>query len=178
MAALLLSGLAAWIYGKWGGVVNSKKVRLMAAVSTIIVITGGIVFANSFVQNEYQNSSDLSVYNTGLNWEKFSEQRLNELINENKPVFIDFTAAWCLSCQVNEKIALNNTEVLNKFEELSVITLKADWTTRNPAITEALAKFGRNSVPLYVLYNGSKESPKLLPEILTPGIVLEELNKL
>ena len=92
-------------------------------------------------------------------------------------MFIDFTAAWCLSCQVNEKVAFSSAEVQRAFAGKGIAAFKADWTNRDPLITQALAEFGRNSVPLYVLYpSGMKGNPILLPEILTPGIVLEALE--
>ena len=93
-------------------------------------------------------------------------------------MFIDFTAAWCLSCQVNEKIALGDETVQQKIREMEVVTLKADWTSRDVEITNALAAFGRNSVPLYVLFPPGSNDPVLLPEIITPGIVLEALEEI
>ena len=90
-------------------------------------------------------------------------------------MFLDFTAAWCLSCQVNEKVAFSSEEVQNEFARRGIATVRADWTTHDETITKALATFGRNSVPLYVLYAPGKD-PVLLPEIITPGIVLEALR--
>ena len=177
MAALLITGLASWIYGKWGSLVNSKSKRFLSFAVAIVLITGSVLVAESFVQ-PVSSSSSISNSAEGIQWEKFSNAKLEESLKTGNPVFVDFTAAWCLSCQVNEKVALNDEEVVNKMNELNVTTLKADWTSRDPEITEALAKFGRNSVPLYVLYDGRSSSPTLLPEILTPGIVLEELDKL
>ena len=115
----------------------------------------------------------------GLAWQAFTPERVKEAMADGAPVFIDFTAAWCLSCQVNERVALEEQEVVSRFQELGVKTFKADWTARDESITRALAQFGRNSVPLYVLYSkdGSKE-PIILPEILTPGIVLQALDKI
>jgi thiol:disulfide interchange protein DsbD len=84
-----------------------------------------------------------------------------------------------LSCKVNERVAFGANEVQNKLLEKNVITIKADWTNRSDEITQALAAFGRNSVPLYVLYTGdSTEDPIVLPEILTPRIVLDALEKI
>ncbi len=177
MAALLITGLASWIYGKWGSLVNSKSKRVISFAVALVLVVGSVLVAESLVQ-PVSNSSSISNSDNGIQWEEFSKAKLEESLKTGDPVFVDFTAAWCLSCQVNEKVALNNEEVVNKMNELNAITLKADWTSRDPEITEALAKFGRNSVPLYVLYDGRSSSPKLLPEILTPGIVLEELDKL
>jgi thiol:disulfide interchange protein DsbD len=94
-------------------------------------------------------------------------------------VFIDFTARWCLSCQVHDRVAFSNDRVRQRFSELGIVALKADWTTRDATITAALASYGRNSVPVYVLYGSNPaEEPVFLPEVLTPGIVLDALAKL
>jgi thiol:disulfide interchange protein len=92
-------------------------------------------------------------------------------------VFVDFTAAWCLTCQVNKRVALHQREVETAFLEKGVVTLKADWTDRNETISRALGEFGRSGVPLYVLYAKDAE-PTLLPEVLTPGLVLDALARL
>jgi thiol:disulfide interchange protein DsbD len=94
-------------------------------------------------------------------------------------VFVDFGAAWCLTCQVNERVALSAAAVLAKFEEKNVAALKADWTSRDPAITAALARLGRSGVPTYVVYPKDVSAPpRLLPEVLTPTLVLDALNEL
>lgn len=110
-------------------------------------------------------------------WEPYSEMRLQELRAQNRIVFIDFTAAWCLTCQVNERIALEIPKVREKFKVLNIAALKADWTNQDPEITRALAGYGRNSIPFYVLYGpGASTAPDFLPELLTPSIVLEALK--
>jgi thiol:disulfide interchange protein DsbD len=93
-----------------------------------------------------------------------------------QPVFVDFTAAWCLSCQVNERVALSRPEVQAAFAAHNVLVLKADWTRHDPAITEALTALGRSGVPAYALYLPGQANPQLLPEVLTPGIVLDALS--
>jgi thiol:disulfide interchange protein DsbD len=95
-----------------------------------------------------------------------------------QPVFVDFTANWCLSCQVNERVALDQPEVMQAFGLRDVALFKADWTRQDPAITQALAALGRSGVPVYALYLPGQESPRLLPQVLTPGIVTDALNKL
>lgn len=102
--------------------------------------------------------------------EAFSEQRLSELRAAGTPVFVDATAAWCLTCKINERVALEDADVKTLFAERGVMLLVADWTTRDAAITAYLARFGRNGVPLYVYYPPQGE-PVVLPQILTPAAV-------
>jgi thiol:disulfide interchange protein DsbD len=112
-------------------------------------------------------------------WEVYSEDAIARGIQEGNPVFVDFTAAWCLSCKVNERVAFGDRRVQERFEELGVVMLKADWTSRDPDITRALASFGRSGVPLYVLYSSDPQTEvEVLPEVITPGIVLDALNRL
>jgi thiol:disulfide interchange protein len=92
-------------------------------------------------------------------------------------VFVDFTAAWCVTCQVNKRLVLNAADVRARFAEKRVALVRADWTRRDPAITQALAALGRNGVPVYVLYRPGKE-PLLLPEILQRSTMHEALATL
>jgi thiol:disulfide interchange protein len=114
-----------------------------------------------------------------LQWEPFSQEAIAVHRQEGRPVFVDFTAAWCISCQVNERVALQTTAVRRAFAERDVALLKADWTRRDPEITRALAAFGRVGVPLYVLYPADPSAePRILPELLTQRIMLEALDQL
>ncbi len=109
-----------------------------------------------------------------LNWEAFSEQKLAQYLDEGKPVFLDFTAAWCISCQVNERLVLQSAAVRKAFSDYEVALLKADWTLKDEKIAKVLANYGRQGVPLYVYYaKGKKNRPVILPEILTKNTVLE-----
>ena len=91
---------------------------------------------------------------------------------------MDFTASWCLSCQVNERVALSQPEVMHAFGARNVALFKADWTREDPAITQELTALGRSGVPVYALYVPGENNPRLLPQVLTPGIVLDAINKL
>ena len=114
-----------------------------------------------------------------LAWEPYSTARLDQLLRMRKPVFVDFTAAWCVTCQVNERLALAAPAVMAKMRALGVVPVRADWTRPDPDISRALEQFGRYGVPLYVLYSGrAEEPPHILPQILTSETVLTELDRL
>ncbi len=91
---------------------------------------------------------------------------------------MDFTAGWCLSCQVNERVALGQPSVQQAFQTGNVALLRADWTRHDQAITDALTGLGRSGVPAYALYAPGQSQPEMLPEVLTPGIVTDALAKL
>jgi thiol:disulfide interchange protein DsbD len=107
----------------------------------------------------------------------WSEEEVTRQIAQGRTVFIDFTAAWCLTCQVNERVTLSNPDVQAAFRSKNIAFLVADWTRRDPAITSALQKYGREGVPTYVILRPTPNSkPQLLPEIITPSIVLKSLS--
>jgi len=103
---------------------------------------------------------------------------VNTYVYSGQPVFVDFTASWCLSCQVNERVALTKPEVMKAFADAHVVLLKADWTQHDDAITDTLARLGRSGVPAYVMYVPGQSTPRLLPEVLTPGIVTQAIASL
>ena len=108
----------------------------------------------------------------------YSDARLAALQAEGKPVFVDFTAAWCLTCQVNKRTTLDDAKVLKAFADKGVVLLVADWTQRDAEIGAALARLGRAGVPAYALYAPGRSEPAMLPELLAPGIVLDALAAL
>jgi thiol:disulfide interchange protein DsbD len=92
-------------------------------------------------------------------------------------VFLNFTAAWCITCLVNERVALSSPRVAAAFAERNIAYLKADWTNQDAAISKALEEFGRSGVPLYVYYPpGARSEPRLLPQLLTEAMVLDQLD--
>lgn len=171
MFGLWFAGIAFWILGKGISPENSSVRKITS------ILIASIFFGIGLCESGIFSSQEMGSHDR-LDWKPYSEEKFQQALSGGKPVFIDFTAAWCLTCQVNERVALNSDAVVQKFKQLGIITLKADWTSRNPEITEALARYGRNSIPLYVLYDKKGSDPVILPEVITPGIVLENLKKL
>ena len=103
----------------------------------------------------------------------FSETALEQVLSEGTPVLLDFTADWCLTCKVNEKVALSDEGAIRALDEAGVLVMTGDWTNGDPSITSFLEKNGRNAIPFYVLYDG-KGGAKVLPQILTPSLLIDE----
>ncbi|MDR0587400.1 MAG: thioredoxin family protein [Burkholderiales bacterium] len=108
-------------------------------------------------------------------WTAYDETELNKLVANGKTVFVDFTAAWCLTCRVNETMVLDSVEVKRAFLDHQILLMRADWTKRDPNIAQALAKLGRSGVPAYVIYRPN-QPPQLLPELLRAETVITALN--
>lgn len=179
LAALLVTGIGAWIYGRWGNLAMPKNKRMVATLLAFVFIIAANGYAISKVDDLAINPSGVQRTSGGINWLVYSDEDVEAARQSGEPLFIDFTAAWCLSCQVNEQVAFGSRDVQKKFKELGIKAFKADWTSRDETITRALARYGRNSVPLYVFYSGrSGDSPKILPEIITPGIILNALQEI
>ena len=177
-AFLLCLALACWIYGAFCGPLSSVKTRVVSLAAIVLIVFGGAGFflterfARSTVPGTTSRSSD------GIAWRPFSQKALDDLLEAGEPVFVDFTADWCISCKFNERTAIDVPAVREAFSKSGIVPMKADWTNANPEITAALKKFGRVGVPFYVLYpRGASDQPIILPEILTQSIVLEALSK-
>ena len=178
LLALVLLGLAAWAWGRWPSHAAHRArttarafavAVVLAAVSLVTVASGGIDGGN--VSGGVRQAA-------AGEWQDWDADRVASLVVSGNPVFVDFTAAWCLTCQVNKKTVLHRPAVAQAFAARGVTTVRADWTTEDPAITDALASFGRSGVPLYVLYPGGDAAPVVLPEVLTTGAVLDALDRL
>ena len=173
-AFLLSLSLGAWIVGTWIDLRTSPGRRGAAwAVSLLIALGGYGLFLHPLLATP---GDSLAAETVG--WEEFDVERVEALLAEDRILFIDFTAEWCWTCKVNERVVLSSADVRERFEELDVALIKADWTSRNPQITRMLRAFGRSGVPLYVIFPpGRTREPIVLPEVITKGIVLEGLER-
>jgi thiol:disulfide interchange protein DsbD len=111
-----------------------------------------------------------------LTWEPWSESRVSELRRQGRAIYVDFTARWCATCQTNKKLVFGSEDVQGTVRMLNVALLKADWTNSDPAITRELARWNRSAVPFDLVYLPGESQPRILPELLTPSIVLEALS--
>ncbi len=116
-----------------------------------------------------------NVVENNLKWMPYEPQAISSALQKNQPVFVDFTAKWCITCLANEKIALDSPEFIKMVNQKGIKLFKADWTNKSPEIADALAQYGRNSVPLYVYYPNSGDYV-ILPQLLTAGILEEYLK--
>jgi len=175
LAGLVLVALAAWIYGRFAHPGSTQPGRAVAATATLAVALAGLYAAWPAPGAEPSAGSVRPA--AGLvDWQPWSSERVAQLRAEGRPVFIDFTAAWCVTCQANKQLVLETAAVAARFKAGNVATLRADWTRRDRAITEALAGYGRSGVPVYVVYLPGRTQPVLLPELLTRDIVLTALD--
>jgi thiol:disulfide interchange protein DsbD len=171
LASFLLLAIAGWFLGRW------PARRWSAVVAALILI--GVIAISVFAPAKLAVASEISAAPeaSGL-WQPWSEAAVSRSLAAGQPVFVDFTAKWCLSCQVNERVALDQPEVERAFQARNVVLMKADWTRHDEAITQALTALGRSGVPAYALNTPGQREPVLLPEVLTPSIVTDALEKL
>ncbi len=183
LAGFFILSFGCWVFGKWGTPIKKKSTRLVSfAVTLACFILGGytIVKASSITppQQEISDVAMADLSDPSAKWIKFSTEKLAHYQELGIPVFIDFTAKWCLICQANH-VVLEADSVKEKFKEKGVVKMLADWTRNDPEITNYLAKFGRNGVPLYVLFDGSPNAqPVILPQVLSPDLVIGHLDEL
>lgn len=182
MALLLAVAFATWLINTFAhGDANRKQKLMVWAIAAVLVALPGWLLVAPAISVQKQ-LSEVSAPNNGahskINWQDFSQETVERLLNEKRIVFIDFTAQWCQTCKLNEFGVLSNDSLVNEFNRLNVAAVKADWTFSNPVITEVLKKFGRSGVPFYVIFDPRRpETPILLSELLTVNEVLEALRR-
>ena len=177
LTGAILVALAAWSYqkSKWsstGGRVAALSTTL-AAVLLAIVLPVRFAHVAAASLNVSSSAASPATSPTAEAWQPYDAARVTELNARGQPLLLNFTASWCLTCLVNERNAFADAAVQQIFRAKGVTLMKGDWTNRDPAITKALADFGRAGVPLYVVYNSKPGSttPVVLPQLLTASIV-------
>ena len=168
--ALALGGLVLMAFGLWWrNASGASTVGTLAAVASVVLALGASAWIKPVAADVRAAAGESTV-------EAFSNERLAELRGQNKPVFVNLTAAWCISCLVNERVALSRPEVHEAFAKAGVVYLKGDWTREDPKITAVLKAHGRSGVPLYLYYAPGAAEAQVLPQILTPGLIVEALS--
>jgi thiol:disulfide interchange protein DsbD len=173
LAAMVAAGFAAWVWGASRSA--SPRGRGIGALITLLAMV--VAFSCLALLKSVPASAGSSVNVTGLASEPYSAARLSALRAANRAVFVNATAAWCITCLVNDEAALSGMRVRQAFAQKHVAYVVADWTRRDPEITALLAEHGRPGVPLYLYYAPGVTEPKVLPQILTEHAVLAALNE-
>jgi thiol:disulfide interchange protein len=177
---LVLIGFAAWLYN--ATCLSDDKLRRWGTGLSTLVVTGAVglllLVDESGPLQALQGASDKK---GDIEWQSFNQEKLEAFRSKGSSVFVDFTAAWCITCKVNERIALADPAVADAFRREGVVALKADWTRQDAEITKILEMNSRAGVPLYLFYprpaaNGDKKPPVVLPQILTAAAVLREVQ--
>lgn len=176
LTALFVMSFATWIYGTWSTPLHSRRVRRFSLIAAVILALVSMKMIHLSASDTFAGHTDIEEQ-VASGWEPYSPERVAELQRQGIPVFIDFTAKWCLICQANHMI-LTMPQVDQTFGNKHVVKMKADWTRSDPVITSALRSFGRNSVPLYLLYDGKSDKPTVLPQVLTPEIVIQQVKQI
>jgi thiol:disulfide interchange protein len=167
LAAFLLLAIAGWILGRW----PARRVASAFAVTVIVLAVATPLYALwKFPAAETTTASKAG-------WEPYSREAIEQYRAQGRPVFVDFTARWCLSCQVNERAVLNRGDVRRRLHGSGIVLVRADWTKHDESIASALRELGRSGVPTYVFYPPGQPA-LVLPEVLTPGVVLGALDQL
>lgn len=181
LAFLVFVGVGCWVFGRWGGVAESLGRQGAALLAGGVVAAGGawlfldLEMAAAETCDDGTVAADLD-FSEDVPWQPFSEQRVAALAG--KPVFIDFTAEWCLTCKANEKTILDTADVRDAMARNGVVPLKADWTRRDPVITAWLARYGRAGVPFYLVIPADPgAAPIPLPEVISRDMVVQALDK-
>jgi len=171
---LLVVSIACWMKGAFVSPTATGTKRTIVRVLMLILVLGSGVY---LIGDKFQSAKIASADSRlSGNWQAFTPERLQAELEQGHTVFVDFTAAWCLTCKFNEANVLEAQDVKDAFQRHGIVKLKADWTNGDPAITKLLRQFGRPGVPLYVLYPANNEEPIVFPELLTKSMLLDKLE--
>ena len=179
---LVILALAAWVYGEF--VQRARTHRGLGMAAALVLLIGGYLYA---VEGQLQWRSpatepalagSLKEGPDGIGWQRWSPAVVAQARSQGHPVFVDFTADWCLTCQANKRIAIDIPSVRAKLKQTSALALLGDYTRLPDDITAELNRFGRAGVPLVLVYpKNPNQPPAVLPEVLTPGTVLDALDR-
>lgn len=174
---LILLTISGLVIGRWAGPQRSNKERWFARFVSFGLFLISLQVLNVGLSGE-KGFQSVNQETSRIKWLKFSPQLIQEMKNNNQSYFIDFTAAWCLTCQVNDKLVFQNQKVIKAFEDKQITMIKADWTDQDDSIAQFLAGYGKSSIPFYLMNIGKEGREEIqFPELLTVEIVLKILNE-
>jgi thiol:disulfide interchange protein DsbD len=162
----VLVAAAVWVYGRWHAPGASPGRMRFGTIACVVLLAAG-----AWAGWPVAAAPDAIV------WEKWSPEAVEKLRGENRLIYVDFTARWCATCQANKRLVFRSPEVLKAFKDRHIATLEGDWTNKDPAITAELAKYRRAAVPFNVLWIPGQDQAVVLPELLSPSVVLAALPK-
>ena len=169
MIGLSLIAAAGWVWGRWTTPIRKPKTKWIARGITLLLFLSGFVLAKPGQKEDESNT-------IAIDWQKWTKATEQEALAEGRPVYIDFTAKWCLTCQVNKKNAYTQ-EVVDLMDRHDVLFLKADKTVTNEEIDTELTKLGRSAIPVNVLYSPEEKTPHITPEVLTPNYLINLVSE-
>jgi len=170
-----IAGAVGLVFAIW--LWQHRPARLWQQCLAAVILAIALWPMAQLQQGQIRTQSTLTQNALAHNWQPFTQARLEQLLDAGQPVFVNLTADWCITCLANEKVALDTDASLEAFERSGIVKLKGDWTHYNPEITELLTQFGRNGVPLYLLYKGDKQQkPQMLPQILREDLVINAIE--
>jgi len=161
LIGLVLIAMSVWIYGRYG-----HKTKRAGIILTALVLCGGLWTGWPRAQSPSE-----------IKWETWSTTSVEQLRSQRRIIYVDFTARWCATCQANKKLVFHSSDVLKLFRDKNIATLRGDWTNRDPLISVELAKYSRSAVPFNLVWLPDKTEPILLPELLTPSLVMDAINQ-
>jgi thiol:disulfide interchange protein DsbD len=163
---LVLVAMGVWAYGRWNAPGASPGRARFGMIACIVLLATGA-----------WAGWPMPASPTDIVWEKWSPETVEKLRSENRIIYVDFTARWCATCQANKRLVFHSDDVLRVFREKHIATLRGDWTNKDPQITAELAKYHRAAVPFNLIWAPGQADPILLPELLTPSVVLGAIPK-
>ncbi len=174
LAAALALAFGLWVFGRSQGATGYRRTAGFAAAA--VAVLGALILIPLAGAGVRPAALANAAPEGALAYEPFTSAKLQSLRGEGRPVFVNATAAWCITCLVNEKVALSGGKVAQAFADKKVAALKADWTNQDAEITSLLATHGRSGVPLYLYYAPGADKPAVLPQLLTESTVLAALD--
>jgi thiol:disulfide interchange protein DsbD len=162
---LTLIAMAVWAYGRWNGPgASTSRIRFAWTFCFSLLALGA------------WTGWPRAAASTDVTWEKWSPESVAKLRSAGRTIYVDFTARWCATCQANKRLVFHSKDVLRTFREEHIATLRGDWTNADPEITVELQRYSRSAVPFNVVWLPGKDAPMILPELLTPSIVLKAVK--